>query len=407
MALTGPAGGPPQLSPGGPALAVADALARLDAPEVPGVGLLAERAAIAGFARRAPLSVGGAFRALPARDGWFGLSLARPSDVELVPALVEGAPRPDPWVAVGEWASRQTTKAAVERALLLGLPACKIATSLPPRRRAAVETAAGGRRQTRSRERLLVVDLTSLWAGPLCAHLLGLTGARVVKVESAARPDGARRGPPAFFDLLHAGHESVLVDLAQPGALRALLAAADVVLEGSRPRALRQLGIDADAYVARGTVWASITAYGRSDPDADRVGFGDDVAAAAGLIGWADGVPYPVGDAIADPLAGVFAAAAVRDALHADTGALLDVSMYDVAVHVAHLPSADQAQVVNDSVLGWGVRIADEWEPVREPHARRPTGRAPALGAHTRAVLDEVSGRPLDDGGSRRARHES
>ena len=39
----------------------------------------------------------------------------------------------------------------------------------------------------------LVVDLSALWAGPLCAHLLGLAGARVVKVESLGRPDGARR----------------------------------------------------------------------------------------------------------------------------------------------------------------------------------------------------------------------
>ena len=74
---------------------------------------------------------------------------------------------------------------------------------------------------TRSRERAtrgafdgsLVVDLSALWSGPLCAHLLTLAGARVVKVESASRLDGARRGPPAFFDLLHAGQESVVLDL--------------------------------------------------------------------------------------------------------------------------------------------------------------------------------------------------
>ncbi|GAB2869516.1 CoA transferase [Nocardioides pacificus] len=51
-------------------------------------------------------------------------------------------------------------------------------------------------------------------AGPLCAHLLGLDGARVVKVESTTRPDGARRGPAAFFELLHAGHAQLTLDLA-------------------------------------------------------------------------------------------------------------------------------------------------------------------------------------------------
>ena len=42
---------------------------------------------------------------------------------------------------------------------------------------------------------LLVVDLSALWAGPLCGGLLAGAGATVVKVESTHRPDGARRGP--------------------------------------------------------------------------------------------------------------------------------------------------------------------------------------------------------------------
>ena len=91
-----------------------------------------------------------------------------------------------------------------------------------------------------------------------------------MKVESLGRPDGARAGAPAFFDLLHGGHLSVALDFGSPddlAALRRLLAGADVVLEASRPRALRQLGIDAGQYVADGTVWASITAYGRAGED--------------------------------------------------------------------------------------------------------------------------------------------
>ena len=41
-----------------------------------------------------------------------------------------------------------------------------------------------------------IVDLSALWAGPLCAHLLQLAGASVVKLESTRRPDGARFGAP-------------------------------------------------------------------------------------------------------------------------------------------------------------------------------------------------------------------
>ena len=128
----------------------------------------------------------------------------------------------------------------------------------------------------------LVVDLSSLWAGPLCSHLLGLGGARVVKVESTARPDGGRTDDSGFFDLLNHGKASVALDL--PSAegvarLRSLLQAADVVIEGSRPRALRQWGIDAEALLADAAgprVWVSITGHGRDDAEGVRVAFGDD-----------------------------------------------------------------------------------------------------------------------------------
>jgi crotonobetainyl-CoA:carnitine CoA-transferase CaiB-like acyl-CoA transferase len=175
-----------------------------------------------------------------------------------------------------------------------------------------------------------VVDLTSLWAGPLCARLLRHTGAHVIKVESTGRPDGSRAGQPAFFERMNAGSEHVALDFASDDGrrqLRGLLTAADVVLEASRPRALRQLGIDASEAVRAGTVWLSITARGR---DSDWVGFGDDVAAGAGLLAQAD-EPLPAGDALADPLAGLHAAAAVSAALTTGQGWLLDLSMHDTA----------------------------------------------------------------------------
>src|SRR5262249_14558999 len=155
----------------------------------------------------------------------------------------------------------------------------------PPRpRRAPVLATLGGPRR-RGSESPVVMDLSSLWAGPLCAHLLGKTGARVVKVESTSRLDGARNGAKAVYNLLHMGHDSVTVDLAaDPALLRALLRAADVVIEASRPRALAQLGIDPLECVANGTVWVSLTGYGGVGDEALRIGFGDDVAAGAGLV---------------------------------------------------------------------------------------------------------------------------
>lgn len=326
MWLTGPPDGPPRVPPGRAATVVRRSLAQLGPGVPPLPGLLGERAAHTGFARNAPWSCGGAFRTLPTTDGWVGLSLARPSDLELLPALVEGPVGTDPWAAVARWADQTTAAGAEERLHLLGLPGGAVPTT-PPTDRAGVVTTVHGRRAVVDRP--LVLDLTSLWAGPLCAHLLGLTGARIVTVESMQRPDGARLGPPGFFELLHAGHERVRLDLTTGlDRLRAMVDAADLVLEASRPRAMRQLGLVAEDVVAAGTSWLSITARGRSSA---AVGFGDDVAACAGLVDVVGDVPVPVGDAIADPLSGVAAAVAARAALDSEEARLVDVSMLHVA----------------------------------------------------------------------------
>jgi crotonobetainyl-CoA:carnitine CoA-transferase CaiB-like acyl-CoA transferase len=190
------------------------------------------------------------------------------------------------------------------------------------------------------------VDLSAMWAGPVAAQLLGRAGARVVKVETATRPDGARRGPARFFDALHGGHESVTVDVATSegrGRLGALLERADVVIESSRPRALRQLGFDAERMVrARpGLTWLAITAYGRSSAWSNRVGFGDDAAVAGGLVARDDaGDPVFCGDAIADPLSGLEAVRAVGESLQRGGGEVIDVSMAQVATRYAALPQS-------------------------------------------------------------------
>lgn len=394
MALTGRPDGPPLTSPGDPAGQVRRSLARFGrlvaertgaAPSLPDVALLGERAAVSGLRRNGPWSCGGAFRAVPTADGWIGLSLPRPTDLSLVPALVEAEGDADVWATVRAWATDRSTEVAVERARLLGL-AC---TAIPLPGSAApgrdpVVTARGGLRRSR-RDRPLVVDLTSLWAGPLCAHLLGLGGADVVKVESVRRPDGARGGPPAFFDLLHAGHRMVALDLPTPegrAALQALVERADLVLESSRPRALRQLGLEAEAVVDSGTSWLSITARGR---DADMIGFGDDIAAGAGLQAWDRDEPLVCGDAIADPLTGVAAAEAAAEALLDDHARLVDVSMHDVTAAAADGAVEPHAVRWHDDT--WWVECAAGEFPVAEPTARTPSGRAGDLGADTAEVL--------------------
>jgi hypothetical protein len=393
MALTGRADGPPLLSAGRPASAIATALARLaelGVDGLPGVELLGERAAVTGLGRSSPFSVGGSFRIWPTRDGWLGLSLARPSDVDLLPALTQSRAAPDPWRTVERWAAASTTAGAVTGGVRLGLPIAAVPSGVPTPRRPGVVIHPGDARRVSVRP--LVVDFTALWAGPLCAHVLGLAGARVIKVESAARPDAARTGSPEFFDLLHGGHESVVLDFeADRGLLHALVSRADVVLEASRPRALRQFGIDALAQVERGAIWVSITAYGRAD--GLRLGFGDDVAAGAGLVAWEDGRPGPAGDALADPLTGITAAAAAVGALLEPRGALLDVSMHDVAVATGPAdpigPNDTTALPSTEANAMPVITVGGVTQTVLGPRRRIPTVAAAPLGAHTVAVRCE------------------
>ena len=75
----------------------------------------------------------------------------------------------------------------------------------------------------------------------------------------------------------------------------------------------------------------AITAHGFTGPGALRVGFGDDCAAAGGLVDWQGDEPRFRGDALADPLTGLEAALAV---LAGRTG-LIDMAMARIAAAYA------------------------------------------------------------------------
>jgi hypothetical protein len=347
MALAGRAGGPPLGCSGALVDLVEQAAATVG---VDGLALLGERAAIAGLHRQGATSCGGGSRLLPAANGWMAVCLPRPDDVAAIPAWlgVTVGDGIDPWSVIAAALLECVADEAAARGALLGLPVATMGSTDPPPERAfdlpivAVELA--DRPALRGVAGLQVLDLSALWAGPLCGALLARLGARVTKVESTTRPDGARLGPPAFYERLNAGKDEVVLDLSSDGGRRRLaelVAASDIVIEASRPRALEQLGIDAAAALAAPNgprAWVSITGYGRGVSDRDRVAFGDVAAAAGGLVaGDADG-PCFLADAVADPLTGLIAAAAVVRSIDVGAAWLLDVGMARVAAAAAGPP---------------------------------------------------------------------
>jgi crotonobetainyl-CoA:carnitine CoA-transferase CaiB-like acyl-CoA transferase len=400
MSLTGFPGQAAQMSPV-PLASYADGIAaalrslrrgsRIEGLD--GAALLGERAALNGYTRAGAVSAGGGCRLLPAADGWLAVNLAREGDWELLPAWLEVHTEAN-WEAVAAALQSRSVQASVERARLLGLAAA----SLRPQANEAPwchETLrAGGGRPPAAGTTPLVVDLSSLWAGPLCTHLLQRMGARVIKVESASRPDGARGA--AFFDLLNEGKESVALDLrAAEGraSMQRLLRCADIVIEASRPRALRQLGIHAEDILAQNPriTWVSITGHGREEPGAHWIAYGDDAAVAGGLsqvLMDATGRAMFCADAVADPLTGLHAALAAWVGFSLGGGRLYSLALAAVVAHGVRCAALADAQAARERAQRWNDRVTAA--DVVAPRARRIAGPAPLLGADTARVLAEL-----------------
>ena len=150
---------------------------------VDAAALLGERAAILELSRGGRTSPGGSCRLLATGDGWFAVNLARADDVRLLPAWLGEGEYADPWRFVAERAVDRSSAELVERGRLLGLAVATL--EHPPQDSPHwLRVVRSGRSRSGSGAAPLVVDLSSLWAGPLCTHLLAKTGARGPSVHA-------------------------------------------------------------------------------------------------------------------------------------------------------------------------------------------------------------------------------
>lgn len=353
--------------------------------------LLAERGSNSNFSINYRASAGlGRSRLNRTRDGdWFALTLLRDEDRELLPALFLGEVAADDDDAViAEAIARFDCAGLLERGRLLGLPvasAGEVPVSPP------LEILARGRRRLRPPgHRPLVVDLSSIWAGPLAGHLLWLAGAEVVKIESLGRTDLIRRDDPLTFALINQGKASVVLDFhssEQKAALIALIRRADFVIESTRVRALRHLGIDADALVREvpGLVWLSITGHGATGEAAAWAGIGNDCSVTAGFsraLADATGEIGYVGDAITDPLTGITAALEGWRAYASGDARRIAFAMSAIGAEALAQERARDPAGLHADLVGWGAAAGQPFPKVAE---REMLGELRPLGADTNA----------------------
>ena len=193
-----------------------------------------------------------------------------------------------------------------------------------------------------------MLDLSRVLSGPFATMTLADLGADVIKIEQPGTGDDTRHwGPPfqgdqaAYFLSVNRNKRSVALDLkteAGLAAVRSLAARADVVVENFRPGTAARLGLGyADiAALNPGVVYASISGYGQTGPDAQRPGYDAVAQARSGLMsvtGEADGPPVRVGVSATDLTAGMWALVGILAALHerhrSGLGQWVDISLLD------------------------------------------------------------------------------
>ena len=204
---------------------------------------------------------------------------------------------------------------------------------------------------------VLVLDLTHALSGPYCTMLLAEMGARVIKVEQPPLGDMGRLypplvdGEPEFFNAVNHSKESLLADLADPAdrpLLEAIVSKADVLIENFRPGTLEGWGWGDDRLreLNPALVFASITGFGQTGPEAWEGAYDVVIQAEAGLMsvtGFPDGPPVLTGTSIADYLSGMNAFGAISAALvqsrATGVGSRVDIAMFDslLAILGAHV----------------------------------------------------------------------
>lgn len=182
----------------------------------------------------------------------------------------------------------------------------------------------------RALEGIRVLDISTLFAGPLAATFLADFGADVLKIEhprgDPARSHGhSKDGIGLWWKMLARNKKAITLYLGSSAGqeiFRELVKDADVVIENFRPGTLERWGLGYEQLSAINPrlVLARVTGFGQVGPYARRPGFGTLAEAMSGfahMTGQPDGPPTLPPFGLADGIAALATAYAVLVALRA------------------------------------------------------------------------------------------
>ncbi len=202
-------------------------------------------------------------------------------------------------------------------------------------------------------EGVRVLDLSRVFAGPLCGQILADFGAEVIKVEHPVRGDDTRdwgmrigKTESTYYSSMNRNKRSITLNLASAEGLRIIddmLPHVDVVIHNFKVGGAEKLGLGYERLksLKPDLIYCSITGYDSSGEEASRPGYDVVIQGEAGLMainGEDAGPPLKFGVAAVDMITGTYAAHAVLAALfrreRTGRGRLIEMALYDCGIMI-------------------------------------------------------------------------